>query len=257
MIAAICCGGGAVAGAQARVEKPADCVAGAPGSGQVVAIRDGRTIQLADGREVRLAGIEVPPAETASSIAARDRLATLSVGRSVSIYGDGGATAIDRYGRLVAYLELAGGQSLQSELIASGHALVAGRLGNAGCARQLRSAERLARTGRFGLWAGEDFRLQSAANPADILKFTGRFGIVRGKVLSVRESGATLYVNFGRRWSDDFTVTILKRNRRLFSDAALEPKSLEGRVVEVRGYVESRGGPLIEANRPEQIEIVQ
>jgi hypothetical protein len=31
-------------------------------------------------------------------------------------------------------------------------------------------------------------------------------------VLSVRESGATIYVNFGRRWTEDFTVTILKRN---------------------------------------------
>jgi len=30
-------------------------------------------------------------------------------------------------------------------------------------------------------------------------------------VLSVRESGGTIYMNFGRRWSQALTVTILKR----------------------------------------------
>jgi hypothetical protein len=61
-------------------------------------------------------------------------------------------------------------------------------------------------------------------------------------------------VNFGRRW--DFTVTILKRNERLFASAGLEPGRLAGRRIEVRGFVEERGGPAIEAVRPEQIEIV-
>jgi hypothetical protein len=60
-------------------------------------------------------------------------------------------------------------------------------------------------------------------------------------VISVRESGGVLYVNFGRRW----TVT-----------AGVDPKSLAGRHIEVRGWVEQRGGPAIEAARPEQIEIV-
>ena len=74
-------------------------------------------------------------------------------------------------------------------------------------------------------------------------------------MVSVRESGATIYVNFGRRWSTDFTVTILKRNERSFKAAGLEPKTLAGRRVRVRGYIEERGGPWIEAARPEQIEI--
>jgi hypothetical protein len=63
-------------------------------------------------------------------------------------------------------------------------------------------------------------------------------------------------VNFGRRWSQDFTVAILKRNERLFTGAGLAPKALAGRHVEVRGWIEERGGPAIEAARPEQIEIV-
>ncbi len=36
----------------------------------------------------------------------------------------------------------------------------------------------------------------------------------------------------------------------------MPPKELTGRRVEVRGWVEARNGPAIEAARPEQIEFV-
>jgi hypothetical protein len=80
---------------------------------------------------------------------------------------------------------------------------------------------------------------------------------VEGRVLSVRESGGTLYINFGRRWSRDFTVTISKRNERIFVAAGVEPKKLEGRRLRVRGYIEMRGGPWIEATHPAQIEVAE
>jgi hypothetical protein len=74
----------------------------------------------------------------------------------------------------------------------------------------------------------------------------------------VRESGATIYVNFGRRWSEDFTVTVLKRNERNFTAAGLDLKGLAGRRIRVRGFIEARGeterSPWIEADYPEQIE---
>ena len=71
----------------------------------------------------------------------------------------------------------------------------------------------------------------------------------------MRESGGTLYMNFGRVWSRNLTVTILQRNRASFENAGMDPKKLEGARVRVRGFVEERGGPRIEAVRPEQIEI--
>ena len=79
--------------------------------------------------------------------------------------------------------------------------------------------------------------------------------MVEGKVLSVRESGATIYVNFGRRWAEDFTVTILKRNERRFSASGLSLRKMTGRHVRVRGTVEERSGPWIEVTNPEQIEL--
>jgi hypothetical protein len=81
--------------------------------------------------------------------------------------------------------------------------------------------------------------------------------VVEGKVLSVRESGGTIYVNFGRRWSEDFTVTTLKRNERTFEAAGLPLKKLAGRRVRIRGTVEERGGPWIEVIHPGQIEIAE
>jgi endonuclease YncB( thermonuclease family) len=230
-----------------------ECPGAAVAGGVVAQVRDGRTLLLADGREVRLAGIEVPPAETRAGRAARQTLAALIGGHAVALRS---TAATDRYGRTVAFASAAA-RSLQTEMVASGHALAGTRIDDAACARALRQAEHAARDARRGLWADGGFRLQSADNPTDILQGAGGFRLVRGKVLSVRESGATIYVNFGRRWSDDFTVTILKRNRRLFVTAGMEPKTLEGRTVDVRGYVERRGGPLITADRPEQIEIVK
>ena len=102
--------------------------------------------------------------------------------------------------------------------------------------------------------ASSYYDLLNADNLTDVLAEQGRFALVEGRVLSVRESGATIYVNFGRRWTEDFTVTILKRNERNFTVAGLEPKKLAGRQIRVRGWIEERGGPWIEATRPEQIE---
>lgn len=146
-------------------------------------------------------------------------------------------------------------RSVQGNLIAAGLARVAARVGNRGCAAELLARESAARSAKLGLWAGSYYDSLDAENPAAVLAEQGRFALVEGKVVSVRESGATIYVNFGRRWSTDFTVTILKRNERSFTAAGLEPKKLSGRRVRVRGWIEERGGPWIEAARPEQIEL--
>jgi hypothetical protein len=85
----------------------------------------------------------------------------------------------------------------------------------------------------------------------------GRFALIEGKIISVRESGGTVYLNFGRRWTRDLAVTVLKRNERVFTAAGMELKKLEGRRVRIRGWVEERGGPRIEAHGPEQIEMAE
>jgi endonuclease YncB( thermonuclease family) len=236
--------------------------------GTVNRIVDARTLVLDDGREVRLAAIEVPPLPQATGTAppkgaaAKEALAALAQDDDVVLRRADAAS--DRYGRVLAYAytERDGDELfVQGEMIASGFARVGDRVGSRACAADLLKRENAARAAKLGLWADPYYEVLDAETPTDVLAQRGRFALVEGRVLSVRESGATIYVNFGRHWSEDFTVTVLKRNERNFTAAGLDLKSLEGRRVRVRGWVEERGaggsaggGPWIEAARPEQIE---
>jgi endonuclease YncB( thermonuclease family) len=222
---------------------------------------DGRTLVLDDGREVRLTGIEVgsPSREDAGAAGDRSRqhLQSQVAGNTVVLGGSG--RDHDRYGRLLAQVHVLKGNSehwLQAEMVATGHARVAASA-DGPCTAALLRHERAARAGALGLWSDPYYVVRRAEEPAAVAREQGRFAIVEGSVVSVRESGATIYVNFGRRWSEDFTVTIAKRNERAFMTAGLEPKRLNGRHVRVRGWIEERGGPLIEAVRPEQIEVME
>jgi hypothetical protein len=128
--------------------------------------------------------------------------------------------------------------------------------GDRACAEELLTAERKARAARRGMWADPNFAPLRSHDAARITTVRGQFALVEGKVLSVRESGATIYLNFGRRGAQDFTVTILKRNRRAFAAAGIDPGRLEGQSIRVRAWVEERTGPMIEVVAPEQIEFV-
>jgi len=201
---------------------------------------------LEDGRTVRLAGLDAP------------RLIEIPPGTAL-VLKRLGAAETDRYGRLVAHVFVKEGDTerwLQADLIRRGQARVA-RVGDAACARALLAEEQAARVAKLGLWADPVYVMNKAEEPGEILKSRGRLALVEGRVVSVRESGGTIYVNFGRRWSEDFTVTIAKRNARAFTAAGLEPKRLSGKTVRVRGWIEERGGPWVDAARPEQIEVVQ
>jgi len=223
-------------------------------TGVAASVTDGRTLVLDDGRTVRLAGIESPATE-ASAGAAKTFLQTLLAGKTIVLKGAGDR---DRYGRLTAHAYLTGEESerwIQGELVAAGHAQVTARGDD--CAAPLMRHEQTARKAGLGLWSDPYYAVRLADDPAALARERGRFAIVEGKVLSVRESGGTIYVNFGRRWSEDFTVTIAKRNERVFTAAGREPRTLAGRRVRVRGWIEERGGPWVEAIRPEQIEVVE
>jgi hypothetical protein len=80
--------------------------------------------------------------------------------------------------------------------------------------------------------------------------------VVEGKVLSVRQAGATTYLNFGRSWTQGFAVTISRRATAALEIAGIIVKSLENRRIRVRGWVEARSGPRIEVLRAGQIELL-
>jgi endonuclease YncB( thermonuclease family) len=233
---------------------PADaagCAFELQGEGRVVAILDARTFRLQDGREVRLAGIEPVVSEKANRTSA---LSAILAGRDVTLRGEDDTP--DRYGRQPAFVFLASSETLvQGELLAQGDALVSGAVTNKDCAAMLMAAEAEARQAKRGTWT-DPAAIKNAESPGDILAGIGRFTVVEGKVLSVRQAGATTYLNFGRNWTRGFAVTISRRMIPAIEAAGIVVKSLENRRIRVRGWVEARGGPRIEALRAGQIELL-
>ena len=173
---------------------------------------DARTFRLDDGREVRLAGVE--PAASDNTKAA---LTAIIAGRDVTLHGEDDTP--DRYGRQPAFVFLTGTEApVQSELLRRGEALVSTEVTNKDCAADLAAAEAEARQAKKGTWAGPA-AIKNAESPGDILAGIGRFTVVEGKVLSVRQAGATTYLNFGRNWTRDFAVTISRRMMPAFEAA--------------------------------------
>jgi endonuclease YncB( thermonuclease family) len=229
----------------------AGCAFESQGEGRVSAVLDARTFRLTDGREVRLAGIEPASLDKAKATAA---LSAILADREVILRAEDDTP--DRYGRQTAFVFLAASETpVQAVLLSRGEALFSAAVTNKECAAVLASAEASARGGRQGTWA-DPAAIKNAESPGDILAEIGRFTVVEGRVLSVRQAGATTYLNFGRNWTRDFAVTIAKRTLAAMEAAGLVVKSLENRRIRVRGWVEARTGPRIEALRAGQIEVV-
>src|SRR5450631_4362384 len=241
-----------VAAAAGRADA-AGCAFEPQGEGRVAAVIDARSFRLQDGREVRLAGIEPVGAGQGNANRA-PALAAIVMGRDVTLRGEDDMP--DRYGRQPAFVFLAGSESpVQSLLLAQGEALVSATVADKDCASALLAAETAARDAKRGTWA-DPAAIKNAESPGDILTGIGRFTVVEGKVLSVRQAGATTYLNFGRNWTRGFAVTISRRMIAVLEAAGVAPKSLENRRIRVRGWVEARQGPRIEVLRVGQIEMV-
>ena len=218
------------------------------GTVTIKAVRDARTLLTADGRELRLAALEISPAGVPALRSLEGHVLRLRAATE----------AHDRYGRIVAFATAPDTtRSVQETLLSEGEARVSARIGGKACAEALLAIERQARDAARGLWADPNF---APLRHDDYRRFrteNGRFVLVEGKVLSVRESGATIYVNFGRRFTRDFSLTIVRRLRADFTAAGVAPKALEGRRIRVRGWLERRRGPIMDVTAPEQIEFIQ
>jgi endonuclease YncB( thermonuclease family) len=233
--------------------REAPCTGESLGEGRVASVIDARTFRMQDGREVRLAAVEDSASGLPAKPEQRAALESLLSGRDLTLHG---ARETDRYGRVVAFVRVQGQDApVQSRLIGDGHLLVTAAIDDRDCLTHLRTRETRARAAKRGIWA-EPSALKNTEMAGDILALVGQFVVAEGRVQSVREAGATLYINFGRRWTQDFAVTISRRTVAAFEAAGVPLKSLERRKVRIRGWVEHRGGPRIHASSAGQIEMV-
>ena len=228
---------------------------------RVVEIIDGRTIVLDNGETIRLAGIETPnrmdgeSASGAGSLPAQAEraLAALVEGRRVGLaLGDAGR---DRHGRLRAHLvRTDDGAWIQGVLLDAGLARVHSLVDDRVAVTDMLVIERRARAGRRGIWSRSRYRVRTADEPDPGFR---SFQLVEGRVRAAAVVRGRGYLNFGTNWREDFTVSIAPRDRRRFEAAGIAVEDYEGRLVRVRGWIDSFNGPMIEATHPEQIEILE
>jgi len=233
-------------------------------SGTVTKVFDGNTMELDSGIVVRLLGAQAPhPAGTrAGSVAeplaegAKAALAKLVLNHSVRLGLDTEET--DRFGHMEAqvFIDAPGGAWVEEAMIADGMARAVVPVKNQRCIGELIAAEGAARANGLGIWADPYYSVRDAADPAALAGRTGHYELIEGEVVGTGQARNRLYLDFGRVWKDDVTATIDQKARGLFAAAGIDPLSLKGSRIRIRGWVENRDGPLIELDSPEQIEVL-
>lgn len=217
---------------------------------------------LADGRRVKVAGLDpprpTPDAPDLDETTAR-RLKDWLAGRDalfVPLY-----KAPDRWGRIVAEAYAPAGAATGPASVA-GAALEAGlarfEAGEASrrCRAYLLGREGAARAAGLGVWADPYYAVLAPGDRAAFAERAGTTAIVEGEVVDVETSDYRVALLFGERRGRDFSVSIERRDLKRFAAAGLDPATLKGGKVRVRGVLDLRFGPRIEIERPEEIELI-
>jgi micrococcal nuclease len=256
----------ASANAQQKQIDESTCTLQAGPTRSVIRVIDAETVLLDDNQEVRLVGALAPRSPDLSPSAqpwrpeeeATAALRALVLGRSVSLATSG--REVDRYGRRLAHLFFdRDGERVwvQGELLTGGHARAYGLPGSYACMPELLAHERVARDATSGLWATAAYGVRSAQSARELLRRRNSYEIVTGTVAKVAVTKARTYINFGADWRSDFTAGIEARVLRANPEWARTLAALEGKQVEVRGWIQYRNGPYIDIEDPSQVGPVE
>ena len=234
---------------------------------RVAAVDERLEITLEDGRLLRLAGVEQPrpsPANPGRPAQARDQLRGWLLRMDLRVDLELLAAVPDRWNRLPARLPARlfapGGegttQSVAEALAEAGLARVEIDPLARPCLRPLLALEAKARRERLGLWLDPAFAVVAAADRAGLAARAGEVLLVEGLVSGVGAAGGRTYVNFGPIRTIDFAATVGRNNLAAFEKSGVILAQLSGKVVRVRGLLETQFGPQIELADPEAMEIV-
>ena len=234
------------------------------GTATVVVVVDGDTVvldrQIEGSSRVRLVGIQAPKLPLGRKNfkawplagASKEALEKIVLGKQVNVRF--GGRRMDRHSRLLAHLYIDGDIWAQGELLAAGMARVYSFPDNRALISEMLDQEQQARADRRGIWADRFYAVRQANAVNNLI---GTFQLVEGDVVDAQTVKGRTYLNFSNDWRSDFTISVNKRARKLFTATDTDPLNLKGRVVRVRGWIKKRNGPMIEVSHPEQIEIVR
>ena len=229
---------------------------------RVEAVDERLEITLEDGRRLRLAGIERPrptPANPGRPTQVRDQLRGWLMKPGLRVDLELLAAVPDRWNRLPARLFAPGGdggaQSVAEALVEAGLARVEIDPLARPCLRPLLALEAKARREGLGLWRDPAFTVAAAADRAGLAARAGEVVLVEGLVSGVGATTSRTYVNFGPIRTVDFAATVGRNNLAAFQKSGVILAQLSGKVVRVRGLVETQFGPQIELADPEAIEL--
>ena len=232
------------------------------GQGEAGVVIDGDTLRLADGREVRLTGIQAPKLplgranfkEWPLAQVAKRELEDLVAGQHLQLYVDGNGQ--DRYGRVLAQVVREDGLWLQGEMVRRGLARVYTFPDNRKMAAALLLKESEARDERLGIWRLGYYAIRDS-EPDTLERYFGTFQLIEGTVVNTARVRGRVYLNFGADYRTDFTASLDRQSDRLFKETNLDPLTLEGQRIRLRGWVKDFNGPLVDITHPEQIEILE
>lgn len=226
------------------------------GSGLVMQVISPSTIQLKSGEIVRLSGIYFPDYSEDEagpfSLLAVKILKDMLEGQQVTLYQTRNKEMgrINRMGHALAHVVRNSDQTwIQGSLLQLGLAMVQTDQATPEMAQQMLALEETARTEKTGLWEKTLYILKPAETEAHI----GEYVIVQGLVESVALKNNRLYMNFGKNWKDDFTVTVSPEDKRNFSKAGINPLDWSKRTLRVRGVLTELNGPNMEIDHPDAI----
>ena len=212
-------------------------------------------IGLRSGRKVRLLDVRLP-ADGEDLERSLAWLRTL-VGRRVSVAAlSGGADRWGRHAADVALVDEPAPIDLAERLVAEGFVFVDATERAALCRPELLAAEDRARGRRAGLWASERHRPISAQDMTRLTAQIGHYALVEGVVRSVGERPQRVYLNFGRDWKTDLTITIPKRTWAILQERGLSATTLKGQHVRARGVLDEWQGVAVEIMAADMLELV-
>jgi len=231
------------------------------GQSEVVDVISPFTVLLKDEAVVRLVGIDIPGAYgddiSPLAVTARDILRDLLVGQHIEIYQtkDKKVGLVNRMGHDLVHIERHSDDVwAQGTLLALGLARVKTTPENAHMATEMLEIEQKARSDKLGIWADDSFAIHNAADAEEAI---GSFAIVEGRIESVALKKNRIYINFGKDWKTDFTVSIPPADKRKFSKAKLDPLGWGGKVIRARGSVREYNGAYMEVLHPEAVEFIK